>query len=115
MFLNLSFLLHAGVLFELPYLCEKLSSCKSSWFFLGLGLGLKHDLLKRIESERTGNNVENCLFDLLVFWLNTGKATIEVLVDALVKVNMWVLAEKIKRKYAGMLHFFHVTLDPGGV
>ena len=90
-------------MFELPYLCEKLSVCKSSWFLLGLGLGIKHDILKKIESERTGNNVENCLRDLLVFWLNSSNATVKVLVDALVKVNMRVLADKIQKKYAGMV------------
>ena len=88
-------------MFELPYLCERLSACKSCWFLLGLGLGIKNDILKKIESERTGNNVENCLLDLLVFWLSSGNATVEILVDALVKVNMRVLADKIKKKYAG--------------
>ena len=77
--------------------------CKASWFMLGLGLGIKADILKKIESERTGNNVENCLFDLLVFWLNSGNATVKILVDALVKVNMRVLADKIQKKYAGMV------------
>ena len=89
------------MLLELPYLCDKLSGCKSSWFFLGLGLGLNPDHLKKFESDRSGNNVEKCLSDLLVFWLNSGKATVEVLVDALFKVSLRVLAEKIKRKYAG--------------
>lgn len=97
--------------FELPYLCEKLSGCKSSWFFLGLGLGLKHDVLKRIESERTGNDVETCLLDLLALWLKSGNATVEGLVDALVKVNMRVLAEKIRKKYTGMLVCFSVTVE----
>ena len=89
-----------GVLLELPYLCERLSGCKSSWFFLGLGLGLKHDDLKKFESDRTSNSVEKCLLDLLMFWLKSGNATVEVLVDALVKVNLRVLADKIQRKYA---------------
>ena len=92
-----------GVLFELPYLCEKLSACKSSWFFLGLGLGLKHNLLTDIESNGPTDNVESCLLNLLVFWLKSGNATAEILVDALVKVNMRVLADKIRRKYAGMI------------
>ena len=96
------FLLPIGVSFELPYLCERLSVCKSSWFMLGLGLGMKHDVLKKIENERTGNSVENCLFDLLVFWLNSGNASVKNLVDALIKVNMRVLADKIQKKYAGM-------------
>ena len=69
---------------------------------LGLGLGMKHDVLKKIENERTGNSVENCLFDLLVFWLNSGNASVKNLVDALIKVNMRVLADKIQKKYAGM-------------
>ena len=92
-----------GVSFDLPYLCERLNVCKSSWFMLGLGLGIKSDILKRIESERTGNSVENCLFDLLVFWLNSGNASVKNLVDALIKVNMRVLADKIQKKYAGMV------------
>ena len=70
---------------------------------LGLGLGIKSDILKRIESERTGKSVESCLFDLLVFWLNSGSASVKNLVDALVKVNMRVLADKIQKKYAGMV------------
>ena len=76
--------------------------CKSSWFMLGLGLGIKADILKRVESERTGNSVENCLFDLLVFWLNSGNASVKNLVDVLIEVNMCVLADKIQKKYAGM-------------
>jgi hypothetical protein len=91
------------VSFDLPYLCEKLSVCKSSWFLLGLGLGMKHDILKKIESERTANDVHNCLSDLLMFWLNSGNATVKILVDALVKINMRVLADKIQKKYAGMI------------
>ncbi|MCG8625351.1 MAG: death domain-containing protein [Proteobacteria bacterium] len=78
--------------------------CKSSWFMLGLGLGIKPDILMRIESERTGNSVENCLFDLLVFWLNSGNASVKNLIDASVmKVHMRVLADKIQKKYAGMV------------
>ena len=45
--------------------------------------------------------MEKCLIDLLMFWLKSGNATVEVLVDALVKVNLRVLADKIQRKYAG--------------
>ena len=97
------YILPIGVSFDLPYLCERLSVCKSSWFMLGLGLGIKPDILKGIESERTGNSVENCLFALLVFWLNSGNASVKNLIDTLVKVNMRVLADKIQKKYAGMV------------
>ena len=69
---------------------------------LGLGLGIKPDILKKIETDRTGNSVEDCLIDLLLFWLNSGNASVKNLVDALIKVNMRVLADKIQKKYAGM-------------
>ena len=87
--------------FELHYLCEKLSGCQSCWFLFGLGLGLKHEVLKKIERDRSNNSVEQCLSDLLMFWLNTGDATVENLVDALVKIHMRVLADRIKKMYAG--------------
>ena len=86
---------------DLSYLSEKLNCCKADWFFLGLGLGLKEADLKRFESERSGNDVEKCLTKLLIHWLDSGKANIDILVSALKNVNHRVLANKIEEKYSG--------------
>ena len=86
---------------DLPYLSEKLDCCKANWFLLGLGLGLKEADLKRFECEKSSNDVEICLSNLLMYWLNSGKANIDILVGALENVNHRVLAKKIKEKYTG--------------
>ena len=66
-----------------------------------MGLGLKEADLRKFESERLSSGVEKCLLDLLMFWLNSENANIEILVKALINVNHRVLANKIKKKYSG--------------
>ena len=65
---------------NLPYLSEKLNCCKANWFTLGLGLGLKEADLRKFESERLNSGVEKCLLDLLILWLNSENANIDILV-----------------------------------
>ena len=91
---------------DLPYLSERLDCCKANWFLFGLGLGLKEADLKRFECERSGNDVEICHSNLLIHWLNSGKANSDDLVSALEKVNHRVLAKKIKEKYSGNTNNF---------
>ena len=86
---------------NLSYLSEKLNCCKANWFTLGLGLGLNEADLRKFESERLNSGVEKCLLDLLILWLNSENANIDILVKALINVNHRVLAKKIKEKYSG--------------
>ena len=97
---------------DLPYLSEKLDCCKANWFLLGLGLGLKEADLKRFECEKFSNDLEICLSNLLMYWLNSGKANSDDLVSALEKVNHRVLAKKIKEKYSGKpINFANTMYD----
>ena len=94
-----------GVRLELDYLLEKLKSCKAKYYFLGLGLGLKGPDLKQIETTtRSCSPVKICFHQVLIFWLNSTHANLDILVKALENVNHRALAREIKEKYAGNLY-----------
>ena len=86
---------------ELPFLLEKLKSCKASWFHLGLFLGINDAELKKFESERKGNDVLKCFSDTLMFWLNSGESNLATLVKAVENSGYRRLAQDIRLKYQG--------------
>ena len=86
---------------ELPFLLEKLKGCKSSWFHLGIFLGINEAELKKFESERKGNDVLKCFSDTLMFWLNSGDSNLTTLAKAVERAGYKRLAQDIRLKYQG--------------
>lgn len=91
----------SDVKLELSYLMEKLKQCKSSWFHIGLALGVPTEELKKFESERIGPGVNKCLVDTLMLWLNSGEANLDTLVKAIKLCDHENLSKKIRTKYEG--------------
>ena len=86
---------------KLPYLLERLSSCKSRWFQFGMALDIPTEELKKFEGEKKNPGVDRCLHDTLRLWLESGDANLDTLVKAIDLCSHQNLSREIRAKYRG--------------
>jgi hypothetical protein len=89
---------------DLSVVLEELYTVRTHWYFLGLKLGIKSDLLDDI-GVRCSNKPKDCFCDTLKKYLNTVTPSWRVLVEALRSptVDQPQLAEEVEKKYCPVL------------
>ena len=71
-----------------------------NWYMLGAYLSVRMNELKKIQSIHVHDGVERCKLEMLAYWLNTTMtASWKDVARALEKLEMLVLAAKVKSKY----------------
>ena len=67
----------------------------TDWLGLGLELGMEFPFLQSIDKSH-GGNLEMCKTTMLHSWLETGKATKSLLVDALIEMGEESIVAKLQ-------------------